>query len=145
MNIADQVALVGPRIREIRTQQRMTLAHLSRTTAISESTLSRLETGARKPTLEAAAIANDLGIPLDETISPPLPALHRLTRERSKCFPQAHTRRRCLAPDGRVSGARYAAPHAIRDQVSARKVAEVAGSHGERVHLRAPKRFSAAN
>ena len=52
MNIADQVALVGPRIREIRTQQRMTLAHLSRTTAISESTLSRLETGARRPTLE---------------------------------------------------------------------------------------------
>ena len=78
MNIADQVALVGPRIREIRTQQRMTLAHLSRTTAISESTLSRLERGQRRPTLELLlALANGLGVPLDEFVGSPVQGVTR--------------------------------------------------------------------
>jgi transcriptional regulator with XRE-family HTH domain len=81
MKIAEQIALVGPRIRAIRAQQRMTLAQLASATSISESTLSRLEMGARKPTLELLlGIASGLGVPLDEIVTPPSPAPRKVTR-----------------------------------------------------------------
>ena len=41
---------VGPRLRSIRQRRGATLAELSETTGISVSTLSRLESGGRKPT-----------------------------------------------------------------------------------------------
>jgi transcriptional regulator with XRE-family HTH domain len=43
---------VGPRLRELRRRRGGTLAGLSESTGISVSTLSRLESGGRKPTLE---------------------------------------------------------------------------------------------
>lgn len=43
---------VGPRLRAVRQQRRTTLAELSTATGISVSTLSRLESGQRRPTLE---------------------------------------------------------------------------------------------
>jgi transcriptional regulator with XRE-family HTH domain len=43
---------VGPRLRSLRQQQQLSLAALSAITGISVSTLSRLESGGRKPTLE---------------------------------------------------------------------------------------------
>ena len=54
MPVMDDTALaaVGARLRALRQQRQMTLAQLSTTTGISVSTLSRLESGDRKPTLE---------------------------------------------------------------------------------------------
>jgi transcriptional regulator with XRE-family HTH domain len=43
---------VGPRLRALRRQRETTLASLSAATGISVSTLSRLESGTRRPTLE---------------------------------------------------------------------------------------------
>ena len=62
------LASVGPRLRALRRQRETTLADLSAATGISVSTLSRLESGARRPTLEllvgscdATAALNDRG------------------------------------------------------------------------------------
>jgi len=46
------LAEVGPRLNRVRTHRKMTLAQLAADTGISKSTLSRLETGQRKPSLE---------------------------------------------------------------------------------------------
>lgn len=63
---------VGPRLRALRTQRRTTLADLSESTGISVSTLSRLESGARKPTLELLLpLARAHGVTLDELVDAP--------------------------------------------------------------------------
>ncbi len=60
---------VGPRLRALRQERGATLAELSATTGISISTLSRLEAGQRKPTLELLLpIARAHQVPLDELI-----------------------------------------------------------------------------
>ena len=43
---------VGPRLRALRLEKEMTLADMASSTGISVSTLSRLESGGRRPTLE---------------------------------------------------------------------------------------------
>ena len=64
--------LVGPRLRSIRQRRGATLAELSETSGISVSTLSRLESGGRKPTLELLlALARAHQVPLDGSMSPP--------------------------------------------------------------------------
>ncbi|WP_016907033.1 helix-turn-helix domain-containing protein [Streptomyces xiaopingdaonensis] len=66
------LAGVGPRLREVRKAQRTTLAQLSEATGISQSTLSRLEAGKRKPTLELLLpLARAHGVPLDELVGAP--------------------------------------------------------------------------
>ena len=63
---------VGPRLRALRTQRSVTLAEASEATGISVSTLSRLESGQRKPTLELLLpIARLHQIPLEELIDAP--------------------------------------------------------------------------
>lgn len=63
---------VGPRLRALRKESDITLADLSAATGISESTLSRLESGGRKPTLELLLpLAKLHGIPLDELVGAP--------------------------------------------------------------------------
>jgi DNA-binding Xre family transcriptional regulator len=63
---------VGARLRAARTSRSVTLADLSERTGISVSTLSRLETGKRRITLEALVpIARVLGVPLDELVPGP--------------------------------------------------------------------------
>ena len=60
---------VGPRLRALRRRRGGTLAELSETTGISVSTLSRLESGGRKPTLELLlALARAYQVPLDERV-----------------------------------------------------------------------------
>jgi DNA-binding XRE family transcriptional regulator len=49
--IAATLDQVGPRLQRIRTQRGVTLTSLAATTGISKSTLSRLETGQRRPWL----------------------------------------------------------------------------------------------
>ncbi|WP_424888564.1 helix-turn-helix domain-containing protein [Streptomyces sp. XH2] len=66
------LAAVGPRLKRIRQQRQCTLAALSEATGISVSTLSRLETGQRKPSLELLLpIAHAHQVPLDELVGAP--------------------------------------------------------------------------
>jgi transcriptional regulator with XRE-family HTH domain len=63
---------VGVRLRQLREKKSLSLGDLSRTTGISKSTLSRLETGQRKPSLELLLpIAAAMGVPLDEIVAAP--------------------------------------------------------------------------
>ncbi|MEV6300104.1 XRE family transcriptional regulator [Actinoplanes sp. NPDC051861] len=63
---------VGPRLRELRQRREITLAQLSETTGISVSTLSRLESGTRKPTLELLLpLARAYQVSLDELVDAP--------------------------------------------------------------------------
>ncbi|MGW4535985.1 helix-turn-helix domain-containing protein [Nocardia sp. NPDC004340] len=63
---------VGLRLRELRKQRETTLAELSTETGISVSTLSRLESGARRPTLEQLLpLARAHGVTLDELVNAP--------------------------------------------------------------------------
>jgi transcriptional regulator with XRE-family HTH domain len=66
------LAEVGPRLRRIRTRRSMTLTQLAAMTGISKSTLSRLESGQRKPSLELLLpIAQAHQVPLDELVGAP--------------------------------------------------------------------------
>ena len=70
--IAASLAEVGPRLRRARTQRQVTLTELAAATGISKSTLSRLESGQRKPSLELLLpIAAVHRIPLDELVGAP--------------------------------------------------------------------------
>ena len=70
--IAAALDQVGPRLRRVRTQRRMTLTGVADTTGISKSTLSRLETGQRRPTLELLlALSQAYGVPLDDLVAAP--------------------------------------------------------------------------
>ena len=63
---------VGHRLRSMRVQRRMTLAGVATATGISKSTLSRLETGRRRPTLELLlALSQAYGVPLDDLVGAP--------------------------------------------------------------------------
>lgn len=66
------LAAVGPRLRALRRQREVTLADLSAETGISVSTLSRLESGHRRPNLELLLpLAKAYGVPLDELVGAP--------------------------------------------------------------------------
>ena len=66
------LAAVGPRLRALRSERGRTLAELSEVTGISVSTLSRLESGQRKPALELLLpLARAFGVPLDELVDAP--------------------------------------------------------------------------
>jgi len=63
---------VGPRLRVLRAQRELTLAELAAQTQISVSTLSRLESGDRRPTLELLLpLARAYGVTLDELVDAP--------------------------------------------------------------------------
>src|SRR4051794_23751072 len=63
---------VGPRLRTLREQRGTTLRALAAGTGISVSTLSRLESGQRRPTLELLLpLARAYGVPLDELVGAP--------------------------------------------------------------------------
>jgi len=64
--------LVGPRLRQIRTHRRVSLTDLAERTGISKSTLSRLENGQRRPSLELLLpLAQAHRVPLDELVGAP--------------------------------------------------------------------------
>lgn len=63
---------VGPRLRALRHKRATTLTDLSAQTGISVSTLSRLESGTRRPTLELLLpLARAHGVTLDELVGAP--------------------------------------------------------------------------
>ncbi|MEU8403784.1 XRE family transcriptional regulator [Nonomuraea sp. NPDC048892] len=63
---------VGPRLRALRRARGITLADLAATTGVSESTLSRLESGQRRATLELLLpLARTYDVPLDDLVGAP--------------------------------------------------------------------------
>jgi transcriptional regulator with XRE-family HTH domain len=102
---------VGARLRALRQQRDATLAELSAATGISVSTLSRLESGQRRPTLELLLpLARVHQVPLDELVGAPSaadPRLHPKPIERGGMTMWPLTRRpggvqayRALIPPG---------------------------------------------
>ncbi|MER5502281.1 XRE family transcriptional regulator [Streptomyces sp. NPDC002561] len=70
--ITAALAEVGPRLRRVRTRRGMTLSALAEATGISKSTLSRLESGRRRPSLELLLpLAQAHQVPLDELVGAP--------------------------------------------------------------------------
>ncbi|NUW41951.1 helix-turn-helix domain-containing protein [Nonomuraea rhodomycinica] len=66
------LAAVGPRLRALRRQRGATLNQLAETTGISVSTLSRLESGGRRPTLELLLpLAKAYQVSLDDLVGAP--------------------------------------------------------------------------
>ena len=66
------LAAVGPRLRALRLTRGTTLASLAQATGISVSTLSRLESGQRRPNLELLLpLARAHQVPLDELVGAP--------------------------------------------------------------------------
>jgi transcriptional regulator with XRE-family HTH domain len=63
---------VGPRLRRLRVSRGVTLAVLAEETGISKSTLSRLESGQRRPSLELLLpLAEAHQVPLDDLVGAP--------------------------------------------------------------------------
>jgi len=63
---------VGPRLKRLRLRRDITLLDLAEETGISASTLSRLEAGLRRPTLEQLLpLARAYGVTLDELVDAP--------------------------------------------------------------------------
>ncbi len=70
--VDDVLDAVGPRLRALRTERNLTLGAVSRTTGVSVSTLSRLESGGRKPTLELLLpLARAYQVALDDLVEAP--------------------------------------------------------------------------
>ena len=72
MGDRDVLAEVGPRLRRLRERRGLTLTALAAQTGISKSTMSRLESGQRKPSLELLLpLAEAHHLPLDELVGAP--------------------------------------------------------------------------
>ncbi len=70
--IAAALGQVGVRLKRLRMQRSVTLTSLAAATGISKSTLSRLETGQRRPSLELLLpLAQAYHVPLDELVGAP--------------------------------------------------------------------------
>lgn len=71
--IEETVEGIGPRLRSLRLQRGTTLTELAAVTGVSASTLSRLEAGQRRPTLELLLLlAKAHQVQLDELVQPPM-------------------------------------------------------------------------
>jgi transcriptional regulator with XRE-family HTH domain len=71
-SIAAALDLVGPRLRRVRKDRGVTLTDLAERTGISKSTLSRLENGQRRPSLELLLpLAQAYRVPLDDLVGAP--------------------------------------------------------------------------
>ncbi|MGO4300198.1 XRE family transcriptional regulator [Leifsonia sp. RAF41] len=86
MAIDEELAGIGPRLRAIRESRKLTLSAVSDATGISISTLSRLESGARRAQLELLLpLARLYHLPLDDLVGAPAlgdPRIHPRPRVR---------------------------------------------------------------
>lgn len=70
--IAATLDQVGGRLNRLRAQRNLSLADVAAATGISKSTMSRLETGQRRPTLELLlALSHIYRVPLDDLVGAP--------------------------------------------------------------------------
>ena len=85
--MARTLAEVGPRLQRAREARGVTLTSLAAATGISKSTLSRLESGQRKPSLELLLpIAQAHRVPLDQLVAAPEigdPRIHLTPHQRN--------------------------------------------------------------
>ena len=71
--IAAVLERVGGRLKQLRAHRRLTLTDVATATGISKSTMSRLESGQRRPTLELLlALSNVYRVPLDDLVAAPV-------------------------------------------------------------------------
>ncbi|QXE38801.1 XRE family transcriptional regulator [Streptomyces sp. GMY02] len=101
---------MGPRLRAAREQRGATLTGVSRATGISSSTLSRIETGRRKPTLEVLLqLAKEYDVSLDE-----LAGTTPTTAARSRAsVPQRSGDDKAVLPLTRYVGGLHAHKHVL--------------------------------
>jgi transcriptional regulator with XRE-family HTH domain len=72
--MSDELALVGARLRALRTSRGWTLDTLASRSGMSASTLSRLESGKRQATLDLLLpLTRQLGVGLDDLVAPRVP------------------------------------------------------------------------
>lgn len=72
MDLNQTLDAVGPRLKELRQRRDLTLSELAAETGISVSTLSRLEAGLRRPTLEQLLpLASSHGVTIDDLVDAP--------------------------------------------------------------------------
>lgn len=84
-DIERRLSEVGPRLNQLRKERGTTLAALSEATGISTSTLSRLESGTRKATLELLlTLSQAHQVQLDELVGEPEPADPRVRMKAQK-------------------------------------------------------------
>lgn len=94
--VENTLTAVAGRLRAARTQRDLTLADVAARTGISTSTLSRLESGQRKPTLELLLpLSRIYNVPLDDLVGAPSagdPRVHirPLRREGRTILPLSH-------------------------------------------------------
>jgi transcriptional regulator with XRE-family HTH domain len=70
--VATALDQVGPRLRRVREQRGITLTEVAHLTGISKSTLSRLEVGQRRPSLELLLpLAQTYRVPIDDLVGAP--------------------------------------------------------------------------
>jgi transcriptional regulator with XRE-family HTH domain len=71
-SISAALDAVGPRLRQVRAQRGLTLTAVAHQTGISKSTLSRLENGYRRPSLELLLpLAQVYRVPIDDLVGAP--------------------------------------------------------------------------
>lgn len=71
-DLGPALTAVGPRLRQLREQRGLTLTEVGLTTGVAVSTLSRLESGGRRPTLELLLpLAEAYRVSLDELVDAP--------------------------------------------------------------------------
>ncbi|MFD9934149.1 helix-turn-helix domain-containing protein [Streptomyces massasporeus] len=108
--VAQTLASMGARLRAVRERRGITLTGVSCATGISPSTLSRIETGRRKPTLEVVLqLAQEYGVSLDElagTASAP-------ATERRKTVPLSFGDDKAVLPLTRYVGGLHAHKHVL--------------------------------
>jgi transcriptional regulator with XRE-family HTH domain len=105
----DVLREVGPRLRALRRQAGITLTALSESTGISVSTLSRLESGQRRATLELLLpLARAYRVPLDELVGAPQTGDPRVYARPIQAFGQT------IVPLSRQAGGPQAFKHLIR-------------------------------
>ncbi|MBK3593946.1 MULTISPECIES: helix-turn-helix domain-containing protein [Streptomyces] len=104
---------VGPRLRRLRKDRGVTLAALAEATGISVSTLSRLESGGRRPSLELLLpIARAHEVPLDDLVGAPSPGDPRV-----RAKPIVHGGKTSLPLTGRPGGLQaYKVVHEKKDE-----------------------------
>ncbi|OKH99360.1 transcriptional regulator [Streptomyces sp. CB02923] len=111
---------MGPRLRAAREHRGATLTGVSCATGISPSTLSRIETGRRKPTLEVVLhLAKEYGVSLDELAgTAPAPAAESRTSESHTSEPRTSALQRfgddkLVLPLTRYVGGLHAHKHVL--------------------------------
>lgn len=84
--LEDTMDAVGPRLKHLRLRRDVTMTQLAAETGISTSTLSRLEAGLRRPTLEQLLpLARYYGVTLDSLVDAPRTADPRVDLRPRSC------------------------------------------------------------